>query len=127
MNVRTNSYMFFKLYRIFNPKFLLLSLLSLFMFNIRFSQVITVAVIGTNSNAQLKQNPNSEGGATEYFFNFTSIGPGVEIVALRPSNLPAIFAGESGYGLLVAKNVVAVLPVRYDKISSMDLKSSYFS
>ncbi|MBE0638112.1 MAG: hypothetical protein IH598_06320 [Bacteroidales bacterium] len=101
-------------------------MLSLFMFNTRFSQVITVVVIGTSSNAQLKQNPYSGGGATAYFLNFTCIGLGVES-ALRPSNLHAIFAGESGYGLLVAKNVVAVLPVRYDKICSMELKSSYFS
>jgi len=43
-------------------------------------------------------NPYSDGGATEFFYNFSNIGSGVEILATRPTNLPAIIGGASGSG-----------------------------
>jgi hypothetical protein len=43
-------------------------------------------------------NPYSDAGATEFFRDFTGIGPGVEILATRPTDIPAIIGGASGSG-----------------------------
>ena len=43
-------------------------------------------------------NPYSDGGASEFFYNFTGLGGSVQILATRPTNLPAIIAGPSGTG-----------------------------
>lgn len=43
-------------------------------------------------------NPYSESGGTQFFRNLTSIGVGVDILATRGSNIPAIIGGASGLG-----------------------------
>lgn len=43
-------------------------------------------------------NPYTDGGATEYFYSFSSIGSGVETLATRPTNIPAIIGGGHGSG-----------------------------
>jgi hypothetical protein len=43
-------------------------------------------------------NPYSDGGATEFFYTFSNIGAGVEILATRPTNIAAIVGGASGSG-----------------------------
>ncbi len=49
--------------------------------------------LGTNLS-----NPYSDGGASEFFYNFTGLGGSVQVLATRPTNLPAIIAGPSGSG-----------------------------
>ncbi len=53
--------------------------------------------LGTQLSTSLS-NPYSDGTATEFFRNFTSIGSGVQIVGTRPAGVPAILAGPSGSG-----------------------------
>jgi len=55
------------------------------------------STLGVKLNTGLP-NPYSDGGATEYFYNFTSIGGGVETLGTRPTNLPAIIGGAYGSG-----------------------------
>jgi len=43
-------------------------------------------------------NPYSNGGASEFFYNFTGLGGSVQVLATRPTNVPAIIAGPSGTG-----------------------------
>jgi len=43
-------------------------------------------------------NPYSDGGATDFFYSFTSLGSGVETIATRPTNIPAIIGGAYGSG-----------------------------
>jgi len=46
-------------------------------------------------------NPYSDGSATEFFRNYTNLGPDVEILATRGANLPAIIGGSYGEGYIV--------------------------
>jgi uncharacterized protein (TIGR03382 family) len=46
-------------------------------------------------------NPYSDGVRTEFFRTFSSIGGGVDILATRPGNIPAILGGASGAGRTV--------------------------
>ena len=43
-------------------------------------------------------NPFSDSIRTEFFRNFTGIGAGVDILATRPGDIPAILGGASGLG-----------------------------
>jgi hypothetical protein len=63
------------------------------------TQPITFAntTLGNQLGANLP-NPYSEGGQTEFFYTINSIGSGVEVIATRPSNEPAIIGGRSGLG-----------------------------
>lgn len=49
-------------------------------------------------------NPYSDGGSTEFFYTFSSIGVGVEILATRPTNIAAIIGAAygSGYTFVIA-------------------------
>ena len=60
-----------------------------------------VTFSGSTLGSQLAtglSNPYADGGATEYFYSFTSIGSGVETLATRPTNIPAILGGAYGSG-----------------------------
>ncbi len=50
-------------------------------------------------------NPYSAGPASEFFRNFTGIGPSVSIMATRPTDVPAILGGPSGGGLVLANGI----------------------
>ena len=43
-------------------------------------------------------NPYSDSGSTQFFRDLTAIGAGVDILATRPGDIPAIIAGASGLG-----------------------------
>lgn len=47
-------------------------------------------------------NPYADGGATEFFRNFTALGGSVEIHATRPGNIPAIIGDNAGLGYVLA-------------------------
>jgi hypothetical protein len=46
-------------------------------------------------------NPYSNLGATQFFRNLTGIGAGVDVLAIRPTNIPVIIGGQSGSGSTV--------------------------
>ncbi|MEX2188820.1 MAG: choice-of-anchor X domain-containing protein, partial [Pirellulales bacterium] len=46
-------------------------------------------------------NPYVGGGATEYFRQFSNIGPSVDVLASRPGGVPAILGGQSGAGSVI--------------------------
>lgn len=47
-------------------------------------------------------NPYTDGGATEFFRDFTALGATVEIHATRPGNIPAIIGDNAGLGYVLA-------------------------
>tara|TARA_R110000850_G_scaffold218852_1_gene344376 strand:- start:201 stop:4634 length:4434 start_codon:yes stop_codon:yes gene_type:complete len=47
-------------------------------------------------------NPYADGGATEFFRNFTALGASVEIHATRPGNIPVIIGDNAGLGYVLA-------------------------
>ena len=55
------------------------------------------STLGTKLSQGLP-NPYSDGGATEFFYTFSSIGSGVETLATRPTNIPAIIGAAYGTG-----------------------------
>ncbi len=61
------------------------------------------STLGLKLNAGLT-NPYSDGGSTEFFYTFSSQGGGVETLATRPTNIPAIIGGAygSGYTFVIA-------------------------
>ena len=61
------------------------------------SVTFAASALGNKLGAGLP-NPYSNGGATEFFYSYTGIGAGVEILATRPTNVPAILGGAYGTG-----------------------------
>ncbi len=67
----------------------------------------SISFSGSTLGAKLSiglSNPYSDGGASEFFYTFGSIGSGVETLATRPTNIPAILGGAygSGYTFVIA-------------------------
>lgn len=50
-------------------------------------------------------NPYTAGPASEFFHTFTGIGSGVNVMATRPGDIPAILGGQYGSGLVLANGI----------------------
>lgn len=50
-------------------------------------------------------NPYVASQASEFFHTFSNIGPNVQIMATRPTDVPAILGGTSGAGLVLANGI----------------------
>jgi len=61
----------------------------------------TSTAIGQTLGTSLP-NPYADGGSTEFFRNFTALGPTVEIHATRPGDIPAIIGDNAGLGYVLA-------------------------
>ena len=66
-----------------------------------------ISFSGSTLGAKLSiglSNPYSDGGASEFFYTFGSIGSGAETLATRPTNIPAILGAAygSGYTFVIA-------------------------